>query len=148
MRLTGKKITSVLRQRGYKLTRQRRIVLDVIAQSREHLTPAAIHERVRRERPEIGLVTIYRTLELLVNLGLVCEVHMGGSGRSYLMRPSEHHHHLVCADCGKVVDFTSCGLEALEQRLRRETGFKIGGHLLEFTGRCRDCGQAAGPGGG
>ena len=90
--------------------------------------------------PSIGLVTIYRTLEILTKLGLICEVHAGGNCRSYLMRrPSEHHHHLICSNCGTVIDFTDCDLGELEQRLTEETGFKINGHLLEFLGQCENC---------
>ena len=111
MRFNEKKIASILRQHGYKLTPQRRTVLSVIALSREHLTPAAIYERVCREYPDVGLVTVYRTLEILTKLGLLCEVHVGGNCRSYLMKhPSGHHHHLVCAGCGAVIDFTDCTL--------------------------------------
>jgi len=144
MRLTEKRIASLLRQRGYKLTPQRRAVLNEIAQSREHLTPADIYEKVRREHPGIGLVTIYRTLEILTGLGLLCEVHAGGSCRSYLLRrPPEHHHHLICSGCGGVVDFDECDLNELAQRLSRQTGFEIEGHLLEFFGRCQDCREVA-----
>ena len=130
----------MLRQRGYKVTPQRRAVLNAIAHSHDHLTPAEIYEKMRQEHPGIGLVTIYRTLGILAELGLICEVHAGGSCRSYLLRrPSEHHHHLICSNCGKVVDFTGCDLEELEQRLSQDTGFEIESHLLEFLGRCRDC---------
>jgi len=140
MKLTANKIASMLRQHGYKLTPQRRAVLKVIAHSHDHLTPAAIHDRVRQEHPDIGLVTIYRTLDILTELELICEVHVESNRRSYLMRrPSEHHHHLVCSGCGVVVDFTDCDLNELEHRLSRQTGFKIEDHLLEFHGRCPDC---------
>ena len=140
MRYTEKKVAGILRQRGFRITQQRRSILGAITHSHEHLTPAAIHERVCREHPGIGLVTIYRTLEILTRLGLICEMHVGGSCRSYLMRrPSEHHHHLICSDCGKVIDFTECDLSELEQRLSKETGFKIKGHLLEFLGQCWHC---------
>jgi Fur family ferric uptake transcriptional regulator len=135
-----KKIEGALRRHGYKITPQRRTVISAIIDNREHLTPAAIHERVIREHPGIGLVTIYRTLEVLAELGFICEVHAGGSCRSYLVRrPSEHHHHLICSDCGKVVDFTDCRLEEIERKLSQETNFKINGHLLEFLGQCREC---------
>ncbi len=141
-----KRTISVLRQRGYKLTLQRRAVLNVITLSREHLTPASIYERVHQEHPGIGLVTIYRTLEILTELGLICEVHAGGNCRSYLMRrPSEHHHHLICSDCGAVVDFVDCELGELEQRLSQETDFEIKSHLLEFLGRCQTCRKVASP---
>ena len=140
MVFTEKRTEHELRKRGYKITPQRRVIIGTIIDSREHLTPAAIHERVRKEHPGIGLVTIYRTIEILAELGLICETHAGGSCRSYLMRrPSEHHHHLICSDCGKVVDFTDCDLAKLERRLAKETMFKINGHLLEFLGQCRRC---------
>jgi Fur family transcriptional regulator, ferric uptake regulator len=137
---TEKKIEHALRQHGYKITPQRRTIISAIVHSHEHLTPAAIYEKVCREHPGIGLVTIYRTLEMLTGLGLICEMHAGGSCRSYLMRrPAEHHHHLICSDCGTVIDFTNCDLSGLEKRLAKETSFKINGHLLEFLGQCREC---------
>jgi len=140
MRLTVNKIAGILRQHGYKLTPQRRAVLTVIAHSHDHLTPEAIYDRVRQKHPGIGRVTIYRTLDVLTNLELICKVHVGGACRSYLMRrPSEHHHHLICSSCGLVVDFTDCDLNVLEQRLSQKTGFEVEGHLLEFHGRCHDC---------
>ena len=139
-----KKIENALRRHGYKITPQRRTVISSIINNREHLTPAAIHELVCREHPGIGLVTIYRTLEVLAELGFICEVHAGGSCRSYLVRrPAEHHHHLICQDCGKVVDFTYCRLEEMERKLSRETNFTISGHLLEFLGQCRECRRKA-----
>ena len=135
-----KKTEQELRKHGFKITPQRLAIIDTIAGSHEHLTPAAIYERVHRDYPSIGLVTIYRTLEMLAELDLICETHAGGSCRSYLMRrPSEHHHHLICSDCGKVIDFIDCDLGELERRLSEETSFKINGHLLEFLGQCRQC---------
>jgi Fur family ferric uptake transcriptional regulator len=144
MMYTEKKVESLLRQNGYKVTPQRRVILNAISGISEHLTPAEIHRRVKRADPDIGLVTVYRTLEILAGLGLVCEMHLGGGCRSYLMRrPVEHHHHLVCSECGMVVDFTDCNLSALENRLTRDEGFEIDGHILEFVGRCRQCRRRA-----
>ncbi|MCL0041311.1 transcriptional repressor [Dehalococcoidia bacterium] len=139
MRPTARKIASVLTKRGYKLTAQRRAVIDVVVSSHQHLTPHALYERVRRAHPAIGLVTVYRTLEMLAELRLICRVHREGKSRSYTLAPSGHHHHLVCTECGTVADFTGCDLEVLQQRLSQETGFKIEGHLLQFLGYCRDC---------
>lgn len=135
-----RRVLALLRQRGYRLTPQRRAVLQVIAGCREHLTPRDIHERVRLRHPGIGLVTVYRTIDLLSELGLICEVHADDRRRSYLLRrPEEHHHHLVCSDCGQVVDFTGCHLDGLEHRLSQQTGFVIEHHLLEFVGCCPSC---------
>ncbi len=129
----------MLTQKGYKLTAQRRAVIDVVVSSSEHLAPAALYERVRRTHPAIGLVTVYRTLEMLSELGLICRVHRGGKSRSYTLALLGHHHHLVCSRCGTVADFTGCDLEELQQRLSQDTGFKIEGHLLQFVGDCRNC---------
>jgi Fur family transcriptional regulator, ferric uptake regulator len=140
MKLTANKIAGILREKGHKLTPQRHTVLKVMASSHDHLTPELIYEKARLEDPGIGRVTVYRTLDLLSNLNLVCRVYVDGGFRSYMMRrPTEHHHHLVCSGCGKVVDFTNCGLADIEKKLSQETGFDIKGHLLEFHGVCRDC---------
>ncbi len=140
MKPAEKEIIAKLRRRGYKLTPQRRAVLSTITTSREHLTPSAIYERVQQEHPGIGLVTIYRTLDILTELGAICEVNPEASSRCYsIRREAGHHHHLVCSDCGTVVDFVGRHLTELEERLTRETGFKIQGHLLEFFGICPDC---------
>lgn len=139
MRFSKKKIATILRRNGYKFTPQRRAVVQAIASSEDRLTPAAIYEKVRQEHPKIGLVTVYRTLEILSKLGLICELHAGGSYRSYTTGALEHHHHLICSNCGKVVDFSGYDLSELEQRLSRETGFEIEDHLLEFVGLCQSC---------
>jgi Fur family ferric uptake transcriptional regulator len=140
MALTENKIVSLLRQRGYKVTTQRRAVIKAVSQSREHLTPSAIYERVHHQNPKIGLVTVYRTIDMLVNLGLICELHSGSSCRSYLIKVTPiHHHHLICSDCGRVVNFQECDLKRLEKQLIKSTGYKIQSHLLEFLGLCREC---------
>ena len=139
MRFTERKIATTLRQHGYKLTPQRRAVIQAIVSSQDHLTPAAIYQKVHQYHPNIGLVTIYRTLDILTELNLTCELHAGGSCRSYTISCPEHHHHLICSNCGRVIDFTGYYLSELEQRLSRETGFDIKDHVLEFTGLCQDC---------
>ncbi len=142
MRLTERKVVAALRQQGYKLTPQRRAVIHAIASTQDHLTPASIYEKMRQVYPDIGLVTIYRTLEILAELGLICELHAGGNCRSYTISAPQHHHHLICSNCGIVIDFTGHYLEGLEQSLSRESGFRIDGHLLEFVGLCQACQKA------
>ena len=142
MRLTEKKVIAALRRHGYKLTPQRRAVIQVFTSSQDHLTPATIYEKICRVHPNIGLVTIYRTLEILAELGLICEVHAGGNCRSYTISTPQHHHHLICSNCGIVVDFTGHYLRGLEQSLSKESGFRIDSHLLEFVGLCQACQKA------
>ena len=139
MRLTDREVIAALRQHGYKLTPQRRAVVRVIVSSQDHLTPANIYKKVRQDLPNIGLVTIYRTLEILAKLGLICELHAGDSCRSYTISALGHHYHLICSNCGTVVDFPGFELGGVERNLSRETGFRIDGHLLEFIGLCQAC---------
>lgn len=139
MRFSEKKIAAILRRHGYKFTPQRWAVIQIIASRQDHLTPTAIYEKVHQEHPNIGLVTVYRTLDILTKLELICELHAGGSCRSYTTGASERHHHLICSNCGRVVDFGGYDLDKLEQRLSRETGFDIEDQLLEFTGLCQAC---------
>ena len=137
---TTDSIADILRENTYKLTPQRLAVLDVISDSHDSLTPQAIFKRVKKKCPAIGLVTVYRTLEILADLHLVCRLHGDEDCRSYLMRrPTGHHHHIVCSSCGQVIDFTGCNLDKLEKRISQQTGFKILAHLLEFSGLCRTC---------
>ncbi len=143
MRLTERKVAASLRQHGYKLTPQRRAVIQVIASSQDHLTPATIYEKARHDCPSIGLVTVYRTLEILAKLELICELPASGICRSYTISTPQHHHHLICSNCGTVIDFTGHALSELEQSLSKKSGFRIDSHLLEFFGLCRACQKEA-----
>ena len=143
MRVTKRKIVATLRQHGYKLTPQRQAVIRTIASTQDHLTPTAIYEKVHQDHPNIGLVTIYRTLDILARLKLICELHAGGSCHSYTISAPGHHHHLICSKCNTVVDFTGYDLSELERRLSLETGFEVEDHLLEFIGLCQACQKEA-----
>jgi Fur family transcriptional regulator, ferric uptake regulator len=134
-----KNIVSSLRRAGHKVTPQRLTIINVFSQSLETLTPAALYEKVRRIDPAIGEVTVYRTLNILAELGLMCMIHTGENTHSYIIRPPEHHDHLICSNCGRVYNFTNCNVKDLEKRLFVENGFQIEDHRLDFYGRCRDC---------
>jgi Fur family transcriptional regulator, ferric uptake regulator len=132
-------IIQKLRNAGHKVTPQRVTIIRNFIESDEMLTPAALFEKVRQLDPSIGEVTVYRTLNILAELGLVCLIHNSENTHSYISRPPGHHDHLVCSSCGKVVNFTNCNLQDLEQRLTAETGFKIEEHRLDYFGYCREC---------
>lgn len=133
-------VALLLRTHGYRITPQRKALLKVISESRDRFTPAQIYRRARRISPAIGVVTVYRMLDALDDLGLICRMHSADECRTYLMRrPSGHHHHLICVSCGTVVDITSCDVSTLERQLANDTGFSISGHLLEFEGVCHAC---------
>ncbi len=128
-----------LREHRRKLTRPRQAILDIIASADHHLTPAAIHKRARKKYPHLGLVTVYRTLDLLTELGYVQRVHFDDGCHSYIAAPHGHAHHLVCSTCGKAQEFSDCDLDALIATLQRKTGFEISVHMLELMGRCPAC---------
>jgi Fur family ferric uptake transcriptional regulator len=132
-------ILDSLRTAGYKLTPQRRAIVGAVLASGRSLTPQDLHATLAKNNPEIGLVTVYRTLEILNGLGLLCQFQPEGGSRTFKAGPAEHHHHLVCRGCGEVVDFTGhCPVE-LESSLEQETGFQITDHRLEFSGYCKEC---------
>lgn len=132
-------VLAVLKKNGYKMTRQRRAVIRVVTSGSDYLTPGSIYEKVREDHPDVGLVTVYRTLEVLNRLGLICKLHTGNSSCGYTIGASEHHHHLICNKCHQVVAVAHCGIEEIQQGLVEETGFRIDDHLLEFTGLCPAC---------
>lgn len=132
-------MTEGLREHRRKLTRPRRAILDIIAAADHHLTPAEIHKRARKKYPHLGLVTVYRTLDLLTELGYVQRVHFNDGCHSYIAAAQGHAHHLVCSNCGKAEEFDNCELEPLIARLQRRTGYEIDVHMLELMGRCPDC---------
>jgi Fur family ferric uptake transcriptional regulator len=125
------------------MTPQRMAIIKLVMASEEHLTPSALYEKVHQVAPEVGEVTVYRTLNILSELGLVCVVHAGGGAPSYISSPSGHHGHLICSACGRVIDFRNCNVSALEKRLVSETGFAIREHRLDFYGECRECHERA-----
>lgn len=132
-----------LKSRGYKLTRPRRAVLVVLAASSAHLNPMEVYHQARRRYPQLGLVTVYRTLALLEELGLVRRVHLGEGCHSFapLRSDSEesHHHQLICGECGRVEEFPDCAFAKLLGQLQQRTGFAIEDHRLEVVGRCPSC---------
>ena len=128
-----------LHRSGHKVTPQRVTIIKVVVGSNEHLTPTAIYKKVHRIDPDIGEVTVYRTLNILEKMGVVCLLHTGDNTHSYIVSPTEHHDHIICSDCGRVVNFLHCNLAELEERLSTETGFAIKEHHLDFYGKCQEC---------
>lgn len=127
-----------LRTAGYKVTPARQAVLQVIEQEDAHLDPSEILERAQKLYPAIGRATVYRTLELLTHLNLVRPIYIGEHGPTYI-RTEGGHHHLVCSNCGTVIDFDQCMADQMATELAERFGFQIQSHLLEFYGQCAAC---------
>lgn len=136
--LTHQEVIDRLRRAGYKITPPRLAVLEVIEQRGEHLNPNEILEQAREIHPALGRATVYRTLELLTGLGIVRPIYVGETGPTYI-RADGDHHHLVCSQCGRVVDFDRCVAGDMAHELADRFDFVISSHLLEFYGVCSDC---------
>jgi Fur family ferric uptake transcriptional regulator len=138
-----------MRGEGRRMTPARHAVLDVLSERGEHLTAEEVFKAASRRCPNIGLATVYRTLELMTNLGMVSKFETGDDKARYEFAegPSAkgHHHHLVCTSCRKIVDYKDfIGeemelLKKTEAGLARKYGFKINSHVMQFYGLCGDC---------
>jgi Fur family ferric uptake transcriptional regulator len=130
MSINTDQLSHELAMRGYKLTAPRRAVLDVIAGMCESLSPAEIYQRGQRR---------YRTLDILVEAGMLRRMHRDDGCHSYALAQAAHGHHLICSSCNQVVEFDGCDLDALFKSVARKTGFRIEGHWLQVFGRCAKC---------
>lgn len=139
----NEKFKQRLKTGGYKLTPQRRAVLEVIIDNEgKHLSTEEIYDIVKKECPEIGLATVYRTLQLLEKMGLVCRMNFDdGCNRYELIHDEEdhQHHHLVCIICGNVDEVEGDLLESLEEKIEEKYDFKITNHSVKFFGYCSKC---------
>ena len=130
-----------LRARGYRLTPQRQLVLEAVG-ALGHATPEEVVHAVRRTASGINISTVYRTLELLEQIGLVQHAHLGHGAPTYSLAAEDDHVHLVCRDCGSVQEVPRAALAGIAEELERRRGFVVDlGHLTVF-GRCEQCGQA------
>ena len=138
-----------LRERGCRHTRPREFILNVLSETKEHLSAEDVYLKVHKVYSNIGLTTVYRTLELLVNMGVLVKIDFGDGRARYEMADGyskkEHHHHLTCINCKTTFDYSDFMehekefLENIEHELSKKFDFEITGHHIEFQGRCKKC---------
>ena len=133
-----------LQERQHKMTPQRKTVLQIfLDHPGEHLSAEDVHDLLRDKRTEIGLATVYRSLELLSDLGILQKMEFGDGCSRYEVNTLDptrhHHHHLICTKCGKVQEFDDDLLEDLEQDIAEKSGFQIIDHQVKFFGVCKEC---------
>lgn len=141
---------SYLIRLGLRQTRQRRIVLDALLCLGSHVAAETVAAEARRRDASIGLATVYRSLQLLVGAGLVAERTFDKERAHFeLIDPDRtHHDHLICTQCGKIIEFFDEDLEALQERIAQRLGFRLTDHRMELYGDCEGrCGHrtALGP---
>ena len=129
----------ILKSKGLKVTNQRKAVLKALSSKPDqHLTAEEIYELVRVDTPEIGIATIYRTIQLLCELGLIDKLNLDDGYVRYEIgkedKNEHHHHHLICVNCGKVLKFDDDLLDELEKQVEKTTGFIVHDHELKMYG--------------
>ena len=131
-------LIDALRKKGYRATRQRLTILEVLRSSSVHPTAEELYNMVKPRIPNISLGTVYRTLDLFERLGLLQKLPLGKSPCRYNGNPKMHYH-AICLSCGRVFDVDEPIPENLRKRFSEETGFEITGYKLEFYGYCKEC---------
>ncbi len=134
---------------GYRVTVAREAILDILARTDKHMSAEDIYMKLHPIYPNIGLTTVYRTLDVLSNLALIFRLDIGDGRARYELAESpnkpHHHHHLVCTGCRKVIDYSDFIdqeiklLHETEKGLSKKYNFKITNHLIQFYGLCGDC---------
>ena len=124
---------------GHRATSQRMAVVTALMAQRAYVTARDLHAALRRVQPHLGLATVYRTLELLVEAGLAESFPQPNNELRYAFCSARHHHHLICTRCGFVAEVPGCALSTVERDLERQSRFAITDHALTFFGTCQEC---------
>jgi len=132
-----------LKEKGFKLTPQRRAILDIILETEgKHLSAEEIYDLVKVKCPDIGLATVYRTMQMFEEVGLVYKHNFDEVRSRYeINHHNEYHqhHHLICVGCSKVIEVEEDLLEQLESGIEKKYNFKISNHNVKFFGYCEKC---------
>src|SRR6266850_1519116 len=129
-----------IQKRGLKRTAQRDLILDTFLRIEEHLSSEDLYRLVKTDDPSIGQTTVYRTLKLLTEAGLAREVRFGDGITHYEHNyKHQHHDHMICSKCGRIIEFFSAELEAIQDAMAAKHRFQVTEHLLRIIGVCAEC---------
>jgi Fur family ferric uptake transcriptional regulator len=127
-------------EKGLKSTRQRALIVETFFQAGGHVSVEDVWSRVRKVDQRVSVATVYRTMKLLAESGLAHARNFGdGQTRYEAAVGREHHDHLICTSCGKIIEFENDRIEALQEHVAKRHGFKVTSHKMELYGLCRDC---------
>ena len=137
---TKDKFREFMLDKGLKSTRQREVILDEFLRVGSHISTEELYLRLRRKNPQLGYATVHRTLKLFAECGIAEQRHFGdGQARYEASDLDEHHDHLICVTCGRIVEFEDPRIERLQEEVARQHGFSIERHRLELYGCCESC---------
>jgi len=132
----------VLKDKGMKYTEQRAVILQILLNIDDHLNAEEVHRIVKEKYPEqnIGIATVYRTLNFLEDVNLISSISFGKDGKKYEGNVTkEHHDHIICTSCGKIVEFFDEDIEKRQENIATKNGFKITDHTMQIFGICQKC---------
>ncbi len=137
--MTEAEIIRTIKKKGYKITAQRRAIIEALAALDGPPTAKDVYEIVRERQPDVSLDTVYRNLNLLAETGCVVKINLKNSEKSrFEILENHHHHHLVCLGCGATVCLEKCLLD-MHTEVLKDKGYKIVGHAFEIYGYCPSC---------
>lgn len=132
-------LAHAIQESGYRLTAARQSIVEILVASGGHITADDLAVRVRAANPQVGRMTVYRTLELLSELGVIRPIYQGTGAAHYILMAEGSHHHFICNRCHMVIEFDDCTADALTDQLAERLDFQVQGHLLEVHGLCAGC---------
>ena len=134
-------LKKIVKQKGLKYTEQREIVLSILINISEHLSAEEIYNLIKVKYPNsnVGIATVYRALSFLEEVQLINSIDFGKDGKKYENNTKMHHDHLICTDCGKIVEFLDEEIEKRQDRIAKKNKFKITSHSMQLYGLCETC---------
>ena len=135
------KFKTLLKHNALKFTKQRELILKFLYENEEHYTPEDIFMQLKQEHPDIniGIATIYRTLALLEDSDIVSSISFGSQGKKYELGLKKHHDHLICTQCGNIIEFYDEMIEERQEVIAEQFNFKMTNHIMKIEGVCEDC---------
>ncbi|MDD3774517.1 MAG: Fur family transcriptional regulator [Sulfurovaceae bacterium] len=135
------KFKSIIKESGLKYTKQRELIVKFLYDNSGHFTPEEINDALKNKYPgmTIGIATVYRTLSLLEDAGLVTSISFGAQGKKYEFGLKKHHDHLVCKQCGAIIEFCDDLIEKRQEEIAKKFNFKMTDHTMKIIGICQSC---------
>jgi Fur family ferric uptake transcriptional regulator len=134
-------LKKIVKQKGLKYTEQREIVLSILIHAEDHLSAEEVYNEIKSKHTEsnIGIATVYRALSFLEEVDLITSITFGSDGKKYESNAKSHHDHLICTECGKIVEFLDDEIEKRQERIAKKNKFKITNHSIQLYRICSDC---------
>ncbi|OHD86534.1 MAG: transcriptional repressor [Sulfuricurvum sp. RIFCSPLOWO2_02_FULL_43_45] len=131
----------LLKANGLKFTIQREVILEMLYNSDEHLTPEGLHHLIQQKHPDLntGIATVYRTLSLLEESDMVTSLSFGAQGKKYELGAKDHHDHVICTKCGAITEFVDEEIEQRQKQITEALGFVMQEHSMQIYGICNNC---------